>query len=74
MIRIVNKNKWLFGPGPLGRRAVSGIGAMPPLKGLVTCAVQAGVVGLAGGLGYLVLIGNPGVKSIDDYYKENPTR
>ena len=74
MDRIVNKNRFLFGPGPLGRRPTSGVGAMPPLRGLVTCALYGGVVSLIGGVGYLVLFGNPGMKTIEDYYKENPTR
>jgi len=74
MMRMVNKNKALYGPGPLARRPAGGIGAMPPLRGLVTCAVQGGVVSLLGGFAYLVLVGNPGMKKIDDYYKANPTR
>ena len=71
--RIVNQNKYLYGPGPLARRP-SGLGARPPLQGLVICACQGLAVGLAGGLFYNVFIGNPGIKSIEDYYKENPTR
>ncbi len=73
MERIVNRNKALYGPGPLARRP-TGIGAMPPLRGLVTCALQGGVVSLIGGFAYLFLVGNPGMKQIEDYYKENPTR
>ena len=69
--RLVNRNPELFGPGPVSRRP-TGIGAMPPLKGLVTCASQGLAVALLGGIGYNVLFGNPGVKAIDDYYKENP--
>ena len=74
MDRMVNRNKWLYGPGPLARRPTSGIGAMPPLRGLVTCAIQGGVVSLVGGFAYLLLVGNPGMKKIEDYYKANPTR
>ena len=74
MLRLINKNKWLYGPGPLGRRPTSGIAAMPPLRGLVTCAMQGGVVSLVGGFAYLILVGNPGMKQVEDYYKENPTR
>lgn len=75
MDRVVNRNKWLYGPGPLARRPQAGsIGAMPPLRGLVTCALYGGVVSLVGGIGYLVLWGNPTIKSIENYYKENPTR
>eukprot|EP00558_Chaetoceros_sp_UNC1202_P009272 CAMPEP_0197240488 /NCGR_PEP_ID=MMETSP1429-20130617/6767_1 /TAXON_ID=49237 /ORGANISM="Chaetoceros sp., Strain UNC1202" /LENGTH=74 /DNA_ID=CAMNT_0042700137 /DNA_START=74 /DNA_END=298 /DNA_ORIENTATION=+ len=71
--RIINRNKILYGPGPLGRRPF-GLGARPPLQGLLICAGQALVVGLAGGFGYNFFIGNPGIQKIDDYYKENPTR
>ena len=75
MDRIVNRNKMLYGPGPLARRPTPGsIGAMPPLRGLVTTAVYGGVVSLACGFAYLVFYGNPTMKKIDDYYKENPTR
>lgn len=71
--RIINRNKWLYGPGPLGRRP-TGLGARPPLQGLVICAAQGVAVALAGGIAYNVFLGNPGMKAIDDYYKENPTR
>lgn len=71
--RIVNRNKLLYGPGPLGRKPF-GLGAKPPLQGLVICACQAIVFGLVGGFGYNYFLGNPGLKKIEDYYKENPTR
>jgi hypothetical protein len=74
MDRVINKNKWLYGPGPLARRPTGGIAAMPPLRGLVTCAAYGMAVSLAGGFGYLVFYGNPATKQIEDYYKENPTR
>ena len=73
MERIINRNKVLFGPGPLARRA-TGLGARPPLQGLVICAAQGLGVALVAGFGYTFFIGNPGIKQIDDYYKENPTR
>ena len=47
---------------------------MPPLRGLVVCASQGLAVGLAGGLVYNVVWGNPGIKKVEDYYKENPPR
>eukprot|EP00553_Chaetoceros_curvisetus_P013834 CAMPEP_0204641696 /NCGR_PEP_ID=MMETSP0717-20131115/51278_1 /ASSEMBLY_ACC=CAM_ASM_000666 /TAXON_ID=230516 /ORGANISM="Chaetoceros curvisetus" /LENGTH=75 /DNA_ID=CAMNT_0051662391 /DNA_START=343 /DNA_END=570 /DNA_ORIENTATION=- len=71
--RIVNYNKYLYGPGPLARRP-SGLGARPPLQGLVICAAQGIAVGLVCGFGYNVLFGNPTIKKIEEYYKENPTR
>jgi hypothetical protein len=47
---------------------------MPPLRGLVVCASQALVVGLAGGFFYKFAIGDPGIQKVEDYYKENPPR
>jgi hypothetical protein len=73
--RLINRNPELFGPGPIARRpAAGGIGAMPPLRGLVVCASQGLAVALLGGIAYNVLIGNPEIKKIEDYYKENPPR
>eukprot|EP00578_Thalassiosira_sp_NH16_P020401 CAMPEP_0181093438 /NCGR_PEP_ID=MMETSP1071-20121207/9447_1 /TAXON_ID=35127 /ORGANISM="Thalassiosira sp., Strain NH16" /LENGTH=84 /DNA_ID=CAMNT_0023175675 /DNA_START=367 /DNA_END=621 /DNA_ORIENTATION=+ len=72
--KLVNRNPYLFGPGPVARRPDGGIGAMPPLKGLVTCAMQGLSFGLVGGLIYKFGIGDPGVQMIEDYYKENPPR
>lgn len=73
MERVVNRNPALFGPGPLARRP-AGIGARPPLQGLVICAAQGLAVALAGGFVYKVSMGDPGIKAIDDYYKENPPK
>ncbi|KAL3776801.1 hypothetical protein ACHAW5_006220 [Stephanodiscus triporus] len=72
--RLINRNPELFGPGPLARRPAGGIGAMPPLRGLVVCASQGLAVALLGGIAYKVLIGDPQIQKIDDYYKENPPR
>ena len=71
--RLINRNPLLYGPGPLARRP-TGLGAMPPLRGLVMCAGQGIAFGLAGGLLYLFGIGNPQIQKIEDYYKENPPR
>jgi hypothetical protein len=71
--RLINRNPHLYGPGPVARMP-SGIGAMDPLKGLVTCAAQGLAVGLAGGFFYKFFIGDPGIQKIEDYYKENPPR
>lgn len=73
MDRIVNRNPRLFGPGPLARRP-TGIGARPPLQGLVITVAQGIVFGLLGGFAYNVTLGNPGIKAVEDYYKENPPR
>merc|ERR1711862_223747 len=71
--RLVNRNPLLYGPGPVSRHA-SGIGSMPPLKGLVVCAGQGLVVALAGGLFYNVFFGDPMLKQVEAYYEENPPR
>ena len=72
-VRLINRNPYLYGPGPVARRA-TGIGAMDPLKGLVTCASQGLAVALTGAFFYKFFIGDPGIQKIDDYYKENPPR
>lgn len=71
--RVINQNKYLFGPGPLARKP-TGLGARPPLQGLVVCALQGLAFALAGGIGYNVFYGNPSMKTIEDYYKQNPSR
>ena len=70
---IVNRNPALYGPGPLARKP-GGLGAGPPLRGLVITAMQGIAFGLVGGFGYKFFIGDPGIQAIEDYYKENPTR
>lgn len=73
--RLINRNPELFGPGPLARRPAAGsIGAMPPLKGLVTCASGGLAFALVGGFGYKFLIGDPETRKIEEYYRENPPR
>lgn len=72
--RLINRNPHLYGPGPVARVPTSGIGAMDPLKGLVTCAAQGLGVGLAGAFFYKFAIGDPGIQKVEDYYKENPPR
>lgn len=73
--RLVNRNPLLFGPGPLARRPTPGtVGAMPPLKGLVTCASGGLAFGLAGGFGYKIFLGDPHTRKVEEYYMENPPR
>lgn len=71
--RLVNRNYKLYGPGPLARRP-GGLGAKPPLQGLVTVAAQGLAIAIAGGLAYRYFIGNPKLRKIEEYYKENPPR
>ena len=73
--RLINRNPYLFGPGPVARRPAEGsIGAMPPLRGLVVCASQGLAVGLVGGIAYNVFLGNPQIAKVEAYYEENPPR
>ena len=72
--RLINRNPELFGPGPLARRNEGGIGAMEPLKGLTTCALQGLGFALTGGLIWKFTVGDPGTQMVEDYYKENPPR
>ena len=72
--RLINRNPLLYGPGPVARRPDGGIGAMPPLRGLVVCASQGLAVALVGGFIYKFAIGDPGIQKVEDYYKENPPR
>eukprot|EP00560_Eucampia_antarctica_P007612 CAMPEP_0197827046 /NCGR_PEP_ID=MMETSP1437-20131217/3922_1 /TAXON_ID=49252 ORGANISM="Eucampia antarctica, Strain CCMP1452" /NCGR_SAMPLE_ID=MMETSP1437 /ASSEMBLY_ACC=CAM_ASM_001096 /LENGTH=73 /DNA_ID=CAMNT_0043427755 /DNA_START=75 /DNA_END=296 /DNA_ORIENTATION=+ len=73
MGRVVNKNPYLFGPGPV-RRMPTGLGARPPLQAFKICAFQAMGVALIGGFAYNFIIGNDTVKKIEKYYDENPVR
>ena len=73
MDRIVNRNYRLYGPGPLARMP-GGLGAKPPLQGLVICAGQALAFALAGGFAYKIFYGNPRIRKIEEYYKEHPPR
>jgi hypothetical protein len=70
---MINRNPALYGPGPLARR-MPGIGAKPPLQGLVTVAMQGIVLGIAGAFAYKWTIGDPMIKDIEKYYQENPSR
>jgi hypothetical protein len=69
--RIINKNMWLYGPGPVLRKP-TGLGTRPPLQGLVICASQGLVVSLLAAFAYRIFISNPETKKIENYYKENP--
>lgn len=73
MDRIVNRNPKLFGPGPLARRP-GGLGAKPPLQGLVIVAAQGLAIAITGGMCYRFFIGNPKLNMIEEYYKEHPPR
>mgnify|MGYP003390216125 CR=1 FL=1 len=75
--RIINRNPYLYGPGPI-RRVPSGLasyyGRLPPLQGFSMAAAHGVVFALAGALIWKYTYGNPAIKKIEDYYKENPPR
>lgn len=75
--RIINRNPYLYGPGPF-RRTPTGMGSyyakLPPVQGFGAAAVHGLVLSLVGGLIYKFGFGNPQIKQIEDYYKENPPR
>ena len=71
--RIINRNPQLYGPGPLARR-MAGIGAKPPLQGLVTVATQGLALAIVGAFAWKWTVGDPMINDIEKYYKENPSR
>jgi hypothetical protein len=75
--RIINRNPWLYGPGPV-RRIPKGVmgyyGRMPAHRSFGLAAIHGVIFSLAGATAYKVLFGDPQIKLIEDYYKENPPR
>lgn len=75
--RIINKNPYLYGPGPVKRVAkgpMSMYGKMPPVRGFATAAAHGTVLALAGAFAFKIFFGDPQIKQIEEYYKENPPR
>jgi hypothetical protein len=73
--RIINYNKWLYGPGPVRRRPkgfLTSYSRMPPGRGFALAAAQGLAIGLSGATCYKVFIGDPKLKTIEDYYKTYP--
>jgi hypothetical protein len=75
--RLVNYNPFLFGPGPV-RRTPSGVGSyygrVPALQGFSMAAIHGTIIALAGGFAFKYFIGDPQIKTIETYYRENPPR
>jgi len=75
--RIINRNPYLYGPGPV-RRTPTGMmsffGKAPPLNGFSMAAGAGVVLALAASIGFKVFFGDPQIKAIEEYYKENPPR
>jgi hypothetical protein len=76
--RIINRNPYLYGPGPVKRvpsRPFFGhFGRLPPLAGFTQAATFGVVLALSGSMFYKVVFGDPQIKAIEQYYKENPPR
>lgn len=75
--KLINKNKFLFGPGPVRRvpqGAFRSYGAMPPLRGFSIAAAQGVALALATSYAFKIFVGDVQIKQIEDYYKENPPR
>ncbi|GAX17881.1 hypothetical protein FisN_18Hh085 [Fistulifera solaris] len=74
---LVNKNPFLFGPGPVKRipqGAFTQYGRMPPLQGFSLAAAQGVALALTVSFAYKTFFGDPQVKQIENYYRENPPR
>lgn len=75
--RLINKNPYLYGPGPI-KRVPTGLSSnyarMPPAQGFAMCAIHGSILALAGGFIFKFGIGDPQIKQIEEYYKENPPR
>lgn len=77
VMTVINKNPYLFGPGPVKRipkGAFTQVGRMPPLQGFSVAAAQAIGLALVVSFGYKYFFGDPQIKKIENYYKENPPR
>ena len=77
--RIINRNPYLYGPGPVRRTPPPGFMTMysrqgSPIKGFSLCAVHAVMLGLTCSFAFKYFVGDPQIKAIEDYYKENPPR
>jgi hypothetical protein len=75
--RIVNQNPYLYGPGPVRRSpkgAMSYYGKLPPLQGFTMAAVHGVALAFAGSFFFKYFAGDPQIRGIENYYKENPPR
>ena len=72
--RIINRNPFLYGPGPV-KRAPKGFmtmySRMPPVQGFAMAAGHAVVLGLIGSFTFKFMVGDPQIRAIEEYYKEN---
>jgi hypothetical protein len=75
--RIINRNPYLYGPGPV-RRTPSGVvgyyGKLPPLRGFSMAAIHGCIFAFLGACVFKFGIGDPQVRTIKQYYIDNPPR
>jgi len=75
--RIINRNPYLYGPGPVKRTPkgfMTMYSRMPPVQGFALAASHAVALGLAASFIFKYTIGDPQIRAIEEYYKENPPR
>ena len=77
--RIINRNPYLYGPGPVRRVApasgfMTSYGRMPPLQGFSMAAIHGMIFAIGGVMIFKYGFGDPQIRAIEDYYKENPPR
>lgn len=75
--RIINKNPYLYGPGPVKRvpkGTTSWFANQDPVMGF-SWGASVGVIGaIAGAYAFKVFVTDVQIKTIEDYYKENPPK
>ena len=76
--RIINRNMYLFGPGPLKRVQPPGLltsySRMEPATGFAWAAIHGVIFSLTLSSIFKYMVLDPQIKTIEDYYKENPPR
>lgn len=74
--RIINRNPYLYGPGPV-KRVPKGFftfySRMPPVQGFSLAAAHAVFLGLVGSFTFKFMFGDPQIRAIEEYYKKNRT-
>jgi len=70
----VNKDKRLYGPGPVNRIGNKYYSKMPALRGFSMCATHAIVIGFGVAMAYKFTMADPSTRAIEEYYKENPPK
>ena len=75
--RLINKNPYLYGPGPIKRvptGTFSYFGRVAPLQGFSSAAMVGVAIALTGSFTFKWFFGDPQIRAIENYYKENPPR